>query len=174
MVRGIPAMFGAGPARFGSAVKPNGPDCLNLGWICDHPIFRGRTPVRAANAGPECRANATARKDKKSRIIPASFRPDRQSSNTSRSRLERDEQRMRTRNALAGVQYLRGRAVPRMPDGFLDKDSPAATNRNQTMTAGGGLLSLGGTASARPFLSSYSQGRERRFELSRLIANTDD
>jgi hypothetical protein len=42
------------------------------------------------------------------------------------------------------------------------------------MTDGGGLLSPGGIASACPFQSSYSQGRERRSELSRLIADADD
>ena len=38
MARGILAMFGAGPARFGAAVKPNCPYCFCLGWVCEnHP-----------------------------------------------------------------------------------------------------------------------------------------
>jgi hypothetical protein len=38
MARGIPAIFGAGPARFGVPVKPNCPYCFGLGWVCEnHP-----------------------------------------------------------------------------------------------------------------------------------------
>jgi hypothetical protein len=33
---GIPAMFGAGPAGFGAAVKLNCPYCFGLGWVCEN------------------------------------------------------------------------------------------------------------------------------------------
>jgi hypothetical protein len=37
MARGIPATFGAGPARFGPAVKPDRPYCVGLGWVLREP-----------------------------------------------------------------------------------------------------------------------------------------
>jgi hypothetical protein len=69
--------FGAGPARSGAAVKPNCPCCSGLGWVCEnrpHPI-----PLKAGSAEWGCRASATARKDTKSQIFPASS-PNRRSS----------------------------------------------------------------------------------------------
>jgi hypothetical protein len=75
MARGISAMFGGGPARFGAAVKPSCPYRFCRGWVCENHPHLPR--LRAANAGPVCRASATGRKDTKSRILPTSCCPGR-------------------------------------------------------------------------------------------------
>jgi hypothetical protein len=53
LARGIPAMSGAGPARFGAAVKPNCPYCFGLGWVCENHPHEGCQ----CGAGMPCECN---------------------------------------------------------------------------------------------------------------------
>jgi hypothetical protein len=60
MARGIPAIFGAGPARFGAAVKPNCPYCFGLGWVCEnHPHLPWKDSLQGCQcgAGMPCERN---------------------------------------------------------------------------------------------------------------------
>jgi hypothetical protein len=60
MARGIPAMFGAGPARFGAAVKLNCPYCFGLGWVCEnhpHLPWKGSPKGCQCGAGMPCECN---------------------------------------------------------------------------------------------------------------------
>jgi hypothetical protein len=118
MARGIPAMFGAGPARFGAAVKSNCPYCFGLGWVCEnhsHLPWKDTPQGCQCGAGMLCECNRA--EDTKSRIFPVSYHANRQSNDRGESIRQRHRSQGRRSHILAQT--------------FARREGPATTSPNR-------------------------------------------